>query len=372
MTSKLAALLLFATAAALHAAELETAAAPGVRLNQIQVVGTHNSYHLEPSATAKAWRASPLIRRELPALAALAVEYSHVPLTEQLERLHVRQLELDLHLPAERGGEFPVRHLPVFDERSSVPTFTAALREVRAWSRAHPRHVPIFMQLELKTLRSLPFPLERIDEAELRARLAALPTPREWAADDFTGLEAAIRDVFSPDELITPDFVRGEAPTLRDAIRTHGWPLLDAVRGRVMFTLDNEGNLRDRYLDGAAGDGRGRLLFVSVPPEHPAAAWAKLNDPVRDFARIQELVRAGFIVRTRADEELREAKASETASGPAPRNGDIISPLRRDRAFASGAQIVSTDFPEADRRYSDYAVRLPDSAVVRPNPVNDR
>jgi hypothetical protein len=65
-----------------------------------QVVCTHNSYHLEPSDTAKAWRTSALIRRELPALAALAVGYSHASLADQLERLHVRQLELDVHLPA--------------------------------------------------------------------------------------------------------------------------------------------------------------------------------------------------------------------------------------------------------------------------------
>lgn len=337
------------------ATDLETApSALGVRMNQIQVVGTHNSYHLEPDAAAKGWRTSALVRRELPALVALAVEYSHVPLAEQLDRLGVRQLELDVHLPASPGGEFPVRHLPVFDERSTVPTLAAALREIRAWSRAHPRHVPIFVQLELKTLRPLPVPLEKTDDPELHARLAALPAPREWCEGDFAALEAAIRAVFAPEELIAPDFVRGDAPTLRDAIRTRGWPLLDAVRGRVMFTLDNEGELRDRYL-GVAGDGRDRLLFVSVPPEHPAAAWMKLNDPRRDFARIQNLVRGGFIVRTRADEELREAKANDA--------------MRRDRAFASGAQIVSTDFPVPDRRTSDYAVRLPEGAAVSVNPI---
>lgn len=347
-----------ALATLVHAADFEnTPSALGVRLNQIQVVGTHNSYHLEPTEQAKAWRTSALVQRELPALAALAVGYSHASLTEQLERLHVRQLELDVHLPPASGADFPVRHLPVFDERSSVPTLTAGLREIRAWSRTHPRHVPIFVQLELKTLRPLPFPLERIGDPELRARLAALPPPREWREDDFAALEGAIRTVFSPEELITPDSVRGEAPTLRDAIRTRGWPLLDAVRGRVMFTLDNEGELRDRYL-GAAGDGRGRLLFASVLAEHPAAGWMKLNDPVRDFARIEALVRAGFIVRTRADEELREAKADDVT--------------RRDRAFASGAQIVSTDFPEPDRRYSAYAVHLAGDLAAGLNPVSDQ
>ncbi|HVU32695.1 MAG TPA: Ca2+-dependent phosphoinositide-specific phospholipase C, partial [Opitutaceae bacterium] len=67
-------------------------------------------------------------------------------------------------------------------------------------------------------------------------------------------------------------------------------------------------------------------------------------------------VRAGFIVRTRADAELREARARTTT--------------RRDCALASGAQCVSTDFPVPDRRYSDYEVRLPGGASARLNPVN--
>ena len=57
-----------------------------VRLNQIQVLGTHNSYHIAP----------------VPAmLAAIGpqsadIEYTHRPLTEQLSQLGIRQFELDV------------------------------------------------------------------------------------------------------------------------------------------------------------------------------------------------------------------------------------------------------------------------------------
>jgi hypothetical protein len=82
----------------------------------------------------------------------------------------------------------------------------------------------------------------------------------------------------------------------------------------------------------------------------------KVNDPVADFDRIQKLVKAGFLVRTRADADTAEARAND--------------PARRDKALASGAQFVSTDYPDPDPALSPYRVRLPDGVVARPNPVS--
>lgn len=72
----------------------------GLRLNELQVIGTHNSYHRETS------------EREQDAYDALIstpgdydafLKYSHGALSQQLERQDVRGLELDL-LPDPRGG----------------------------------------------------------------------------------------------------------------------------------------------------------------------------------------------------------------------------------------------------------------------------
>jgi Phosphoinositide phospholipase C, Ca2+-dependent len=62
------------------------------------------------------------------------------------------------------------------------------------------------------------------------------------------------------------------------------------------------------------------------------------------------------LVRTRADADTRQA-----------RSGDI---KERDKALASGAQFISTDYPRPDRRFSDYSVRFPDGQVARSNPVS--
>jgi len=172
---------------------------------------------------------------------------------------------------------------------------------------------------------------------------------------ELAALEKEILSVFPRQAILAPDDVRGGAKTLPEGLRQRGWPLLDAVRGRVMFGMDNEGAVRDLYLAGHPAL-EGRLLFVSVPPTNSAAAWMKRNDPVQNFEQIQELVRSGFLVRTRADSGL----------GPARTNN----PRQRDRALASGAQFISTDYPEPDARFSPYCVRLDAGGVARSNPVN--
>ena len=99
----------------------------------------------------------------------------------------------------------------------------------------------------------------------------------------------------------------------------------------------------------------GRLMFTTVAPTDPSAAWFNINDPIKEFDRIQKLVRDGFLVRTRADADTVQARANDTN--------------QRDKALASGAQFVSTDYPEPDRRLTDYCVQLPGGIVARSNPV---
>jgi hypothetical protein len=330
------------------------------RLDQTQVIGTHNSYHVAPDVVADS-----LMRAVVPREAD-ANAHTHRPLTEQLEELGVRQLELDLFLDP-RGGLYAkpfalqaaqlqqkdvpahdpagklkppgikILHSPDFEFRTTVYTFADAVTEVRAWSDKHPRHFPVFLLLELKSESFSP-----------------LTKPPTWDAAACVGLEQEILAVFPRERILTPDNVRGDQPTLRDAVIARGWPTVEATRGKVVFLLDNEGPIGSEYLQ-PSDRLAGRLLFVSVPRTHPAAAWMKRNDPLGSFDEIQSLVKAGFLVRTRADAGTVEARANEV--------------IRRDRAFASGAQLVSTDYPEPDLRFSPYAVRFEAGVVVRANPV---
>ena len=184
--------------------------------------------------------------------------------------------------------------------------------------------------------------------------MPGLVKPLPFDREALESIDAEILAVFDKDDIITPDFVRGDHATLREAIRNKGWPLLSKVRGKVMFAIDNGGPLRDKYLSNNRLDGK--LMFVSVDTDHPAAAFAKINNPVGNFGRIQKLVKDGFIVRTRADANTTEARNNDSK--------------RREKAFASGAQLISTDYPEPNPKFSEYCVKFAGEKTVRANLVN--
>ena len=64
-----------------------------LRLNHLQVVGTHNSYHLAPE---------PAVLKAIGARAN-GLDYTHRPLTYQLETLGVRQFEIDVYADPKGG-----------------------------------------------------------------------------------------------------------------------------------------------------------------------------------------------------------------------------------------------------------------------------
>jgi hypothetical protein len=72
---------------------------------------------------------------------------------------------------------------------------------------------------------------------------------------------------------------------------------------------------------------------------------------------ISSLVRKGYLVRTRTDSDTKQARTNDTT--------------RREAALASGAQLLSTDYPASEpASWTGYSVSLPDNLVARCNPVN--
>jgi Phosphoinositide phospholipase C, Ca2+-dependent len=344
------------------------AAARGAPLmNELQVIGTHNSYHREiPKAEEAAYE--ELI--EAPNDYDQFLAYSHATLPNQLERQDIRGLELDLFpdpdgglyaeplvrrelglgpLPDPAWGEpgIKVLHSVDFDYHTTCVQFVTCLEQVRAWSDDNPGHVPLLIMLELK-------------QSDPRAvRLGGVVAP-PWNGAALDVLDEEIRSVFDESDVITPDDIRRRGLTLEQSVLRHGWPSLDRSRGKVAFLLDNDpGPIRDAYTAGRPNL-EGRVLFTNSRAGFQDAAFIKRNEPRNaNTAQIQDLVRDGYLVRTRSDVPLGTVTSGDTAQLAA--------------ALASGAQLVSTDFPEVgmSARYgSDFVARLPDGGPARCNPVN--
>jgi len=326
-----------------------------LRLNDILTVGTHNSYK---QATPE--KIMKLVRMGS-SKDAQGLDYAHAPLKQQLDD-GARALELDVVYDPKGGlfanpagarmvGEslypdylevmskpgFKVMHIPDIDYGSTCWTFVACLRELKAWSAAHPRHVPILVTLNAKD-----------DETPMPGSV----TPLKFDTGAFDALDAEIRSVFSPKDLVTPDSVQRGAPTLRDAVLGLGWPRLGDVRGKFLFALDEDKDKVAAYVAGRKSL-EGRVMFVNAPEDAPYAAYLTLNETA-DVPRITADVRRGFLVRTRADADTVEARANDTA--------------RRDKALASGAQYVSTDYMRPDKRFGPYEARMPAGVIAACNP----
>ena len=178
--------------------------------------------------------------------------------------------------------------------------------------------------------------------------------PESFTASTFDALDAEIRSVFPANEIITPDDVRGQYETLNEAVLAGNWPTLKSARGKVIFLMDQR-PVGPIYLAGHPSL-RGRVLFTNAEPGQPDAAFIERNDgPAEEIA---ELVKKGYLIRARTDSDTKEARANSTE--------------RRDAMMASGAQILSTDYPvnEPARWPGHYVVALPGNAIARWDPVS--
>lgn len=346
----------------LAAALVSTGATAQRAMNDIQVIGSHNSFKARiPTAVMAKIRAADSRMAE-------GLDYYHLPLAQQLDR-GVRQIEIDIFADPQGGryaspkgeawtkaaGEttsferaamlkpgYKVFHIPDVDYISTCVTLVRCLGEVNRWSRAHPRHLPIMIT---------------INAADTPSQRSEISSP--ISLDDKTLLDALdgeIRSVLPGRRLITPDEVRGTTASLREAVHTLGWPTLAATRGRIYILFDVRKAVSDAYREGHPSLA-GRAMFGWYPDDQPESAIQIVQDPLVDGERIRRWVREGLVVRTRTDANTMEARIGDHAKASA--------------AMASGAQAVSTDYyPGApDPLHVGFAVTLPAKAMARCSPV---
>jgi Phosphoinositide phospholipase C, Ca2+-dependent len=277
----------------------------------IQMLGTHNSYHVETLSVPE-W------------------SFTHLPLDEQAEQQGVRAFELDVNYDAE-VEDLRVFHVVALDQGTTCDLFVDCLATLKAWSDAHPAHHPLVIQLEMKSA---------VDDLDDPSAI-------------YTLLNSQIDAVWPADRRIDPADVQRDHDSVRDGLDAEGWPTLGETRGQVLFGFDN----RDWSAWATDGDQHtdGMIVFPAADGDAdlPIAAWHVLNDPANPS--IATAIARNQLVRTRADSDSVQALAGDTST--------------RDAALASGAHVISTDWPGAHPD-TGYLVDIPEGLPSRCNPLH--
>ena len=280
-----------------------------LRLHHVQVRGTHNSYHVEPESVVHPSHA-----------------YSHAPLDIQLETQNVRTFELDLH---RFDDTFEVFHLILVDEVSTCQMFTDCLSVVQNWSASKPDHLPVMIWLEMKS------------------------GMREEPLESLLLIEDEIKSVFPPEQLLTPDLVRGEYASVREALDTEGWPTLGEVRGRVMFIILNNGEHTGPYTNDFTSL-ENRILFPRADSSQYEMPWAAVEKLGTSSVAGIEKVNAGNML--------------VAANVCAADDEDPTCYSKREEGIANGIHMLKDDFPYLVEG-RDYWMELPDGPVASCNPM---
>ena len=283
-----------------------------VTINQLQFIGSHNSYKLamDDKVMAQLTRQNPDAARSL--------DYSHSLITDQLD-MGIRKLELDVFFD-EDSDSLVVGHVQQIDMNSSCTPLDVCFDQILTWSQANSSHVPIWISFNAKD-----------------QRIQGLPVPDVFSDHALELLDREIQRSFEG-KLIWPKDVNGLS-----------WPEIEDARGKFLFILDEGGTKQEQYLR----SWKSRPMFVPVAPPHPAAAILIINDPIKNHQKIAAMVGQGFMVRTRADADTIEARIQETN--------------RKGLAITSGAQAVSTDYYLPSAHFdSTYRVE----PFIRCNPIN--
>lgn len=344
-----------------------------LRINQIQTLGSHNSYHQ---------RANKFVLRFLKGLSGLfpkeynpkQLDYAHEPLAVQLDSFHLRSIEIDIYADPDGGhyyyrkrnnllGKpkaskidelkqpgFKVMHIPDIDYNSNFITFKSALTELKNWSETHPSHLPVYILIECK-------------EETIANKISNLHFTKAIPFSEaiMNDVDTEIKSVFGENlyGIITPDMVRDTFPTLREAVLAGNFPSIEAARGKFIFVMMEVGIenylLHHPYL-------QGRVMFTFSTPNKPECAFVKYDDALKNEAAIIDAVKKGFIVRTRADEPDHQNRSGNYE--------------QQQAAFRSGAQIISTDYYRPDirykkhpKRFTNYSTVMQGNSIARINPV---
>lgn len=293
-----------------------------MRLDDLRVLATHNSYKQDvPPASAFLYGAIGMGGR---------YGYSLPTLTEQLN-IGVRSFELDVYRSSSVQGGFAVMHNSLIDGGSSASSLYLALTELKMWSDYNPKHVPVTVLIEPKTLGGMGY--SGLD------------------SDDLLALDEMLAELFG-EKLYTPAQALGGYSAFSELRADNGYPVFSSMFGKFIFLL-HDGSAAEQYiaLDTSM---RTQKMFYAVDLYRDSghasqAMFAIINgfSDERGKTAYERAVRTNFIIRTMAD-EYGDFDEDKTAS-----------------AIKSQANIISTDYPPGSSEEYGYEVSFGGKTISR-------
>lgn len=186
---------------------------------------------------------------------------SYPSLTKQLEYGY-REFEIDIHLDG--GGFFRVYHVRLFDESTSCSCLAQCLQHFVDWSNRHPGHSPGVIHIEPRG-----FNYNNLFCDEYRG-LPAMRALRDEIVNTL-GQEklfvpAQLLRGCPPSESDAQCMARVPEPNILAALAKHGWPLVSAMSGRFVVSMNLFGKAHKTPPDGNE-DCRRFYLALENDPE---------------------------------------------------------------------------------------------------------
>ncbi len=262
--------------------DIEKAFKEGVKINEIAVIGTHNSYQLLATGQKR-------ILENVHSILSLGEKgvkrnFEMDTYTEQLER-GVRNLEIDVETVDD--GEtvsFIVTHNPITDNVSSAYDFAKGLEEIALWSDNNPEHMPVYLLIE---------PKKNVD---------SINNMQEFSNEYALELDNIIREVLG-ERLLTPALVKGKYESLEQMRMADSWPTLKEAAGKIIVLL-HPCDVTQQYID-ADTSLSSQAMFPMLRFEEldkPYAAFILDNEPETAAKNNRITVdEKKLMVRTRAD-----------------------------------------------------------------------
>ncbi|MBE6748178.1 MAG: phosphatidylinositol-specific phospholipase C domain-containing protein [Ruminococcaceae bacterium] len=290
--------------------DLEKAIEDGVKLNEIAILGTHNSY--QRLATAETRFAMNIVDTiTFKKFGLNTFDFQMDTLTGQLE-MGIRNVEIDIEtLDKDNKIEFKVTHNTIVDNASSAYDFTKALTEIKMWSDNNPGHIPVIVIVEPKS-----FVIE-------------INGMKKFSLGYAKELDKIIENTLG-DSLLTPKDVLRNYASFKEMRENDDWISLKEAQGKILVLL-HDCDVTESYiaLDESI---KTQKMFPMLRYDDRNESYTSFileNDPWNADSRKAETIdECNLIVRTRADKY------------------PDFSDERYEITENCGSQIITTDFPE--------------------------